>query len=94
MPSDRGMDVMKSYATISPSRDGRTVIIDDVDDRTVMTDDVGQVAYCNISHVHVAPITRSNFGRHFGEVISFWSSHRRLLVGRRVASVYACARCC
>jgi hypothetical protein len=47
MPSGRGMDVMKSYATISPSRDGRTVMIDDVDDRTVMTDDVGQVAYCN-----------------------------------------------
>ena len=38
---------MMLYATISPSRDGRTVMIDDVHDRTVMTDDVGQVAYCN-----------------------------------------------
>jgi hypothetical protein len=47
MPSVRGMDVMMPYTTISPSRDGRTVMIDDVDDRIVMTDDVSQVAYCN-----------------------------------------------
>jgi hypothetical protein len=49
MMSCRGMDVMKSYATISASRDGCTVMIDDIDDRTVMTDDIGPLAYCNTS---------------------------------------------
>jgi len=57
---------LRCYATISPSRDGRTVKIGDVDDRTVMTDDVGQVAYCNTSCCINRSYTGSQGWRSYG----------------------------